>query len=182
MGTEAHGASAPTRAELKLNPVLRLCHPATVGNWLMVQLYRTLPGDGCCGFGCQEWFCPGPEASPDPCSESLFQELDLLCCKSQMMQGKVVTCQWVTLRVTALYLNVTTAQQVSALCIHFLLSLVKLEANQWELCLKQGKEGLSKVIWDFRLGCFLNGPFCSKFHLGRDYESLPRNPLPFDTH
>lgn len=63
-----------------------------------------------------------------------------------MMQGKVVISKWVTLRVTALDLNVTTAQQVSALCIYFLLSLVKLGVNQWEPCLKQGNVGLSKVF------------------------------------
>lgn len=57
-----------------------------------------------------------------------FLELDL-CCKGQMMQGKVVTSKWLTLRVTVLDLNFTTAQQVSPLCIHFLLSLVKLGVN-----------------------------------------------------
>lgn len=62
------------------------------------------------------------------------------------MQGKVDTSKWVTLRVTALDLNVTPAQQVSALCIHFLLSLVKLGLNQWEFCLKQGNVEVFKVI------------------------------------
>lgn len=148
-------------------------YPHTAGCQPMVQLYRTLPGDGCCVFGCQERFSLEPEAS----SEVLqcFLELDL-CCRSQVMQDKVVTSKWVTLKVTALDLNVT-----AALCINFLLSLVKLGLKQWELCLKQGNVGFSKVIWDLGFGCFLSGPFCSKFHLGRDYESLPRNPLSSDT-
>lgn len=54
METEAHGTSALTRAWQGQAQTpsfgLRLCYPHTAGCRLMVQLYRTLPGDRCCVF------------------------------------------------------------------------------------------------------------------------------------